>query len=198
MPPRTDTHRLLRELAALWLRGQRCFELGFEVFLYPENAEKCRFTTGRRKWRRYYADTVGTSRLYPSSEQIEAHRILGLPEPQRFLLWCAEAKSSRSDFKNGFVSWGCNRHYVVTPPSLIAPKELPKHVGLLEIDLVNYRVSRWSQGTIQIHGPRVVKRPVTQKLSQELLEVNMRHVEEAGTKSLLSVLLNKYHSGKAV
>ena len=50
-----------------------------------------------------------------------------------------EAKASYSDFLNGFCCQ-CEYTYVIAPVGVIPVDKLPKGIGLIEIDLSNYKI----------------------------------------------------------
>jgi hypothetical protein len=87
------------------------------------------------------ADVLGASPCYRhlsyDSYERDEQGILHMKydEPEHpFDIWCVEVKVSRADYLNGYAEKGCNKHYVLAPREMIAPSELPKHVGLVEYD----------------------------------------------------------------
>ena len=52
-----------------------------------------------------------------------------------------EAKASKSDFRNGFCT-GCEYTYIIAPIGIIPVEELPKNIGLIEVDLKNYTLTK--------------------------------------------------------
>jgi hypothetical protein len=83
-----------------------------------------------------------------------------------------EVKVSKNDFKNGFICYGTNYNYVLTPMKLISPSLLPKGVGLIEYNKYKFDVSQNDTEKLplvkpfNIKGLRVVKRANYRKLPQ--------------------------------
>jgi hypothetical protein len=183
----TAEHRLLRELAAVWLRGRGCKEIAFEVFVHGFNH---RYQGGVAKRYRYVADVVGASVRYRPYET-------GVPsESRRFYdIWCVEAKVSRSDFEAGFVYDGANRSYLITLPNLVDPKELPAQVGLIEVDPDNFQVLGWNKRippTPTVHGMVIRKNARYREIDQSTVESTRRRIADRASASLIYTLLGKY------
>jgi len=69
-----------------------------------------------------------------------------------------EVKTSRSDFRNGFITTGCNYHYLLTPMRLVIKHELPKWFGLIEYNKYKFNI-KGGMVRFDIEGLRIVKRP---------------------------------------
>ena len=149
----TIEHRTLRELAAIWLRGRRCYSIAFEVHL--DNFE----LHTHHKWNdplprsyntyRHYADVVGVSKTYRGREVPPGETLAHVVYEPR--ITAIEVKVSKSDFNHGFVDLGAHYIYVLTPPNLLDPAAIPEKVGLLELDLSGYSILSWNS----IGGPTV-------------------------------------------
>lgn len=68
---------------------------------------------------------------------------------------CIEAKQSREDFNNGFVT-GLDVNYTIAPKGLLTKEDMPKGVGLIEIDFDNLKID-WKHMEI-LKGMEVVKK----------------------------------------
>lgn len=79
-------------------------------------------------------DVVGIKTTAWYNAEIPDFKIMGI-----------EAKASLSDFKNGFCT-GCDLTYVIAPKGIIPIKLLPKGIGLIEVDLENYKIIPDYQG----------------------------------------------------
>lgn len=66
----------------------------------------------------------------------------GIPEVK---IMGIEAKASKSDFRNGFCT-GCEYTYIIAPIGIIPVEELPKNIGLIEVDLKNYSLTNLKNG----------------------------------------------------
>lgn len=187
----TKEHKLLKELAVIWLRGYGCHQIATEVELHPvwlQGTNEQRVTY--HKWK-HVADVVGIRDRYsPTPAELPAHK-------RRYLEAVAvEVKVSRSDFKNGFVSSGCDRIYLFTLPNMLDLNDIPKHVGLMELDPDNFTVLGWAQRippTPTVHG--IVMKRKAKRLIQDkdVAERTLKHIQEfRATPSLIAVLLGKY------
>ena len=67
-----------------------------------------------------------------------------------------EAKVSLSDFR-GFCT-ACEYTYVIAPKGLIPISEIPNNIGLVEVDLDNYKIINDKVNPISFEGIDVVKR----------------------------------------
>lgn len=85
---------------------------------------------------------------------------------KEFVSYGVEVKVSRGDFKQGY-SVSSDYSYVCTPVGLISPKELPKEVGLLEVDLDLFQETGEWEGAI-----RVKKKPRKRIDSSYILQVD--------------------------
>lgn len=52
-----------------------------------------------------------------------------------------EAKASLSDFRNGYCT-ACEYTYIIAPIGIIPVSKIPQYIGLIEVDLQNYKISR--------------------------------------------------------
>jgi hypothetical protein len=83
-----------------------------------------------------------------------------------------EVKVTKNDFQNGFICFGTNYNYVLTPMKLISPSLLPKGVGLVEYNKYKFDVSKNDSEKLSlvkpfnIKGLRVIKRANYRKLPQ--------------------------------
>lgn len=68
---------------------------------------------------------------------------------------CIEAKQSKSDYKNGFVS-SCDVNYIITPKGLLNKEDMLKGVGLIEVDFDELKIDYKHMEIIK--GVTVVKR----------------------------------------
>ena len=189
----TKEHKLLKELAIIWLRGYGCHQIATEVALHPrwlQGHEEHNIPIPYHKWK-HVADVVGIRDRYsPTPAELPAHK-------RKYLEAVAvEVKVSRSDFKNGFVSSGCDRIYLFTLPNLLDLDEIPKHVGLMELDPNSFTVLGWAQRfppTPTVHG--IVMRRKAKRIPQDrdVAERTLKYIQEfRATPSLIAVLLGKY------
>ena len=68
-----------------------------------------------------------------------------------------EAKVSLSDFRAGFCT-ACEYTYIIAPKCIIPAKELPPHIGLIEVDLDNYSITEKINHPLIIQGIHVARK----------------------------------------
>ena len=75
-------------------------------------------------------DVVGIkgNMLNLKNNNVDSYKVMGI-----------EAKASYSDFLNGFCCQ-CEYTYVIAPVGIIPVDKLPKGVGLIECDILNYTI----------------------------------------------------------
>lgn len=172
----TPSHRTLKELGAVWLRGRRCTEIATEVQVNGgENSV-------------YRADVLGAAPLY-GHYVWDAHQVV--PPLRNFEIWCLEVKISRADFASGYVQNGCNKHYVVAPPHLIVPSELPRHIGLIEQDPIAFQIAQFNTGS-WVPTMHVVKKAKKQDIEPYWIQRYRESIATAATTSLIATIINKH------
>jgi len=172
----TVIHRTLKELAAVWLRGRRCTEIAMEVQV-NDGASNL-----------YRADVLGAAPLY-SHYDWDVRQVV--PPLRPFEIFCLEVKVSRADFERGFVSSGCNKHYLVTPPNMLQRSELPSHVGLIEQDPQHYQIARFNTGS-WVPTMKVVKKAKKQDIEPYWIQRHRESIAVAGTTSLIATIVEKH------
>lgn len=94
--------------------------------------------------------------------------------------YCVEAKTSKSDYKNGFcLCDGLN--YIITPENTVEKEILPSGVGLIEVDMDEAEVYKQNYGTFELHGVEQVKR-ATSKGGMDQTKLN-RYMGRVAKKS---------------
>jgi hypothetical protein len=83
-----------------------------------------------------------------------------------------EVKVAKNDFMNGFVCYGANYNYVLTPRKLIYPSLLPNGIGLIEYNKYKFDISKndFEENPLvkpfNINGLKVIKRAKYRELPQ--------------------------------
>ena len=72
------------------------------------------------------------------------------------LFYGVEAKASKADFKNGFNTF-CDYTYIIAPKGVLDKKDIPKYIGLLEVDFDKVLIPFYPVPTVS-SGVRVTKR----------------------------------------
>ena len=150
----SNLHKLLKKIGMAWLYNQQCFMVADEIYVYKDYGERHELDN------HYFMDVVGVGKKFiPYIERTDIN------ESYSSILRGIEVKVSRSDFKNGFCTTGCNYHYLLTPMRLVNKAELPKWVGLIEYNKYKYKIRYLETGKFDIQGIRVVKKPRFRELS---------------------------------
>ncbi|HEY8414451.1 MAG TPA: hypothetical protein VIK99_01635, partial [Thermaerobacter sp.] len=154
---------ILKQLGAWFLRSLGCEIVVQEVDGFTGNEADV-----RRSWRRnedgYWSrgwvrgptriDVAGLRRTY----DYDRGEKIG-PHTPRMIVYGVEVKVSRSDYLAGYCT-SAHVLYLMTPPGLLRPEELPPGIGLVEGDPDKAEVYLWETGGIyRIEGLRVVKKP---------------------------------------
>lgn len=100
-------------------------------------------------------------------------------------IFAMEAKVSRSDFQRGFCTRGWNKMWLITPPDLLKPEEVPGGVGLYEYDIGTEVLKLVKQSAMRGYEP-----------SQTALEDIERQVLWAGYGQTISTMLNGFDGGR--
>lgn len=106
----TKEHYLLKNIAMVYLRERNIEYIGTEIYI------------------------KGTNTNISNKKIIDC---VGIDKNKRYT-YGIEAKVSRSDFLNGYCA-RCNYTYIICPDGLIDKNELPKHIGLIYVDIPNFR-----------------------------------------------------------
>ena len=136
---KTDLTKLLTKIGYLHLKNKGCFAISTEVKVY---------VWGQRDWsnkqdRHWAIDLFGIRHKYlPITKQYtndEGYKVNKIP-----ILDGIEIKTSRADFKKGFIHTGCHYNYLLTPQGLVKKNEVHKDIGIIEVDLKNFQLKKYS------------------------------------------------------
>lgn len=108
----TERHYMLKQISKYI-----AFQRGFKVC-----AEEVNLFSTNKLGSKNIADLIG----------IKMNNTYGRKEPEITTI-CIEAKQSKSDYKNGFVS-SADFNYIIAPLGLLTKDEMLDGVGLLEVD----------------------------------------------------------------
>ncbi|GEM_PF-1795089 len=78
-------------------------------------------------------------------------------ENSKIKVYGFEAKVSYSDFKAGFCT-SCEYTYIIAPIGIIPVTAIPKGIGLIEVDLQNYKIKSLMNEPLSFVGVNVVKK----------------------------------------
>lgn len=134
----TPAHYALKQAAVAWLYVRGCWPMGQEIKL------------GHHHFVDAFGMKVGQQGLPLWPEEFR--------RSNRVMMYGIQVKVSRSDARR---RWRVPVHvlYMLTPPGLLDPAELPPEVGLLEADPAKVRVRIGSHGMpVDVDGIRIVRR----------------------------------------
>ena len=133
----TETHFLLKEISKYILFGWGYKMIGTEVHGMWD------LDIGKK--RKEIIDCVGLKKVRVA------------PRKFHYDMKGIEAKASLSDFKNGFCCAPA-MSYIITTVNTIPIELIPKDIGLIEIDLDNFELKKYSQKISDMKGIVLVKR----------------------------------------
>lgn len=81
-------------------------------------------------------------------------------DPKNAKIKGVEAKASYNDFKSGFCT-GADITYIISPEGTIPKEEIPKYIGLLEVDLDKLKIV--IKPEVHVVGLNIKKRATTNK-----------------------------------
>jgi len=148
----SDEHYLLKQIGLALLLRKGCSPAGAEVRLPVW--ERARWSRSKDASPRAFdfanelrpssigiADAAGLIWIRPDRNDYGSYRVRGI--------FAIEAKVSRSDFQRGFCTHGWNKLWLITPPDLLKPEEVPGGVGLYEYNPDTGTVSLRSQAAMR-------------------------------------------------
>lgn len=123
----TPEHYELKQIAKLllWKRGYHY--IGTEVGGFYNYDPKL----PRKMYHKNVIDVVGAETCNWRNGNVSKIRMMGF-----------EAKVSKSDFRNGYCT-ACENTYIIAPKGIIPVEELVDGIGLVEVDLQNYKIGKW-------------------------------------------------------
>ena len=140
----TDTHFLLKEISKYILWGWGYNKLGTEVGgMWDCDIEKIFHKYGSNK-RKDIVDCVGLKKVNLGRGKFY------------YDMKAIEAKASLSDFKNGFCGASA-KTYIITPINTIPVDQLPNKIGLIEVDIDNFQLPKYSQKIPDMNGVALTK-----------------------------------------
>lgn len=116
----SQKHYILKQLSRII-----AFNLGYKI-----GAEEVELSSVNDFGRKYKADYIGLKYIHKWNKGKYEDDIKSI---------CIEAKQSKSDYKNGFVS-SCDINYIIAPKGLLTKEDMLKGVGLIEVDFDNLKI----------------------------------------------------------
>ncbi len=97
-----------------------------------------------------------------------------------------EVKNSRSDFKNGFIHVGCDYNYLLYPKGLIKRSEVDTKIGLIEVDLDQFKVilNRSPFSGYYFTGVTLLRRPRRTRIPSRALQYSRGQIEVSLTNQV--------------
>jgi len=188
----SDLHYFLKMIGMAYLYNQNCHLVATEAYVYSSKGKKHDLDSHS------YIDILGVGKKFipyfnrPKTVSIFSEDYKSYDDVLRGI----EVKVSRSDFYNGFVTTGCNYHYLLTPMRLINVKELPGWFGLLEYNKYKFNIKGGRLGRFGIEGLRVVKKPVFQDITDYQFQRGSNSVGNRLTDTLKSNLAKYFEMWK--
>jgi len=155
----SDLHHLLKRIGVALLIRKGCSPVGMEIRLPTWERGRWQRPRDKKVNARPFdfgmelppseigiADAAGVIWIHPDRNDFYgANRVQGI--------FAIEAKVSRSDFQRGFCTHGWNKMWILSPPDLLDPKELPPGVGHYEYDPDKGTVALRAQAALRPFEP---------------------------------------------
>jgi hypothetical protein len=138
----TETHFLLKEVAKYILWGWGYNRLGTEVdSMYSFDGTE---NTRKRRGMKNIVDVAGVKISKSRGKSIYDVRIV-------------ESKATLQDFKSGYCS--CASHnYIIAPKGIIPLNLIPENIGLIEVEISQLEIQKYSQKISDMKGVELVKK----------------------------------------
>jgi len=124
-------HYELKQIAKyiLYSKGYNCIATEVQFSKYSQYLKDYEWFNGKATTKNTI-DVVGIkgNLLNLKENNVDSYKVMGI-----------EAKASYSDFLNGFCCQ-CEYTYIIAPIGVIPVDKLPKGVGLITVDLSNYKI----------------------------------------------------------
>jgi len=197
-----NLHEYLKRAAVLWLLNRRCYIAGTEIYI-PRSArlnagmEQDRELIETVKLKKYkqFIDACGIGIQYRSQWRLEFTQD-NAEDYKSVVIRGIEVKTSRSDYRNGFVASGCNYNYLLTPKGLLKKTEIPQKMGLIEYDKDKFSCSKAWNNPFQFKGLRVVKKPSKQIVPEKDFKMITSEVGRKMRPILIETLFDKFNTLK--
>jgi len=171
--------QILTKIGFLFLEKMGCHEISTEVPVYSYYFRD--FQNPIKNDAHYHIDILGIGWEYlpPNKETYQTNK--------REILRGIEVKISKSDFNNGFIHNSCHYNYLLIPKDFIEPDQVHKSIGIIEVDLDNFKIIRDKPPWYGYHmvGVTVTRPPQRVKINEdELSEMHLRSVKSEMLETL--------------
>lgn len=148
----SEIHYELKQIAKFWLKNRSYNIIGEEINVKRSEYLNKYDQFNEHKKSKFIIDVVGlslngcfyTNKPWQPDKSLISIESITYTEPV-FKAIGIESKASLSDFKNGFNT-SCERTYVIAPKGVIPIKLIPKNIGLIEVDMDNYKIIKGDNG----------------------------------------------------
>jgi hypothetical protein len=133
----TKAHYELKQIAKYILHSRGYKQIATEVCIGMDITQYLKnYNFKPSALRKNIIDTIGlkTNNISLRKPNYSKIKVMGI-----------EAKASLSDYKNGFCT-NCEYLYIITPKGIIPKEKIPKNIGLIEVDLDNYKIKQGRSG----------------------------------------------------
>ena len=128
----TKAHKYLKNVGIAILLNKGCNPVGTEVSLpFYIHDKEYKYWQKFGDNRHHITDVAG---IVGQSVPLENPTFASQTKTVQ-TLYCIEVKVSRSDFRNGFCMRGWGKMWLLSPPNVIPPEEIPDGVGHYECDI---------------------------------------------------------------
>lgn len=158
--PRNESaaHFTLKQIAKYLARHKGCIIIGEEVSGFADKTI--------HKSKKGIIDVAGI--------KIVDTKVKELPE---IITYGYESKASLQDYKRGFNA-GCSFTSIIAPIGIINKELIPKGIGLIEVDLENYKI-----GTDRVHYGITVTKRASRRHKRKRYKTMFNHMKETARRA---------------
>lgn len=146
-------HYELKQIAKyiLYSKGYNCLATEVQMTRYCNYLKDYEWFN-KKAINKNIIDVVGVKGNLLNTRQntVDKYKVMGI-----------EAKASYQDFLNGFCCQ-CENTYIIAPVGVIPVDRLPDKIGLIEVNLSNYKIKRTHRG-FEFEGINTVKKCISRK-----------------------------------
>ena len=186
---KTDLTKQLTKIGYLHLKNKGCYAISTEVKVY---------VWSKRDWsnkqdRHWAIDLLGFRHKYlPHNKQYtneNGKNIYRIP-----ILDGIEIKTSRADFRNGFIHTGCHYNYILIPKGLVNKNEVHKDIGIIEVDLENFKLKKHSPpySGFDLIGVNYIRTAKGRELSENQIAYAQRQFDTTLTNQVSRWLIDEF------
>ena len=194
----TKMHRFLKDVGMAFLFNQNCFLVATEIhIIYGRERIDTKLDNKQiidvcGVGEKYIPEHLRKYKYVPWEHNGKTTECKMSDGPNKFNITRGiEVKVSRTDFKNGFCCSGCNFNYIMVPEGLVYCNEVPKEVGVIKVDVNNFKSQFGALSGFSLQGVRVVRKPKFKQVKQYVIDFAISDIAKRATRQLMVQVAEK-------